>query len=95
MKLRWIAVDCGSADHPMNTIIRTWMPRQAKEAEYVFKKKFGKSLEEFFDEAKYQLMHIDMFPNEIIHAECFGGDDRSAAQPAHQVGFFPWRFVGR
>ena len=31
-KLRWIAVDCGSADHPMNTIIRTWMPRQAKEA---------------------------------------------------------------
>jgi len=40
MKLRWIAVDCGSADHPMNTIIRQWMPRQTKQAEYVFKKKF-------------------------------------------------------
>ena len=26
-KLRWIGVDCGSADHPMNTIIREWMPR--------------------------------------------------------------------
>ena len=43
-KLRWIGVDCGSADHPMNTIIRTWMPRQAKEAEAFFRKKFGKSL---------------------------------------------------
>ena len=32
-KLRWIAVDCGSADHPMNTIIRNWMPRQAKQAD--------------------------------------------------------------
>jgi kynurenine formamidase len=28
-KIKWIAVDCGSADHPMNTIIRDWMPRQA------------------------------------------------------------------
>ena len=31
-KLRWIGVDCGSADHPMNTIIRDWMPRQARAA---------------------------------------------------------------
>ncbi len=40
-KLRWIGVDCGSADHPMNTIIRDWMPRQARQAEKVFKKKYG------------------------------------------------------
>jgi kynurenine formamidase len=26
-ELKWLAVDCGSADHPMNTIIRDWMPR--------------------------------------------------------------------
>lgn len=26
--LRWIGVDCGSADHPMNTIIRQWMPHR-------------------------------------------------------------------
>lgn len=45
-KLRWIAVDCGSADHPMNTIIRTWMPRQAAEADKVFKKKHGKTVAE-------------------------------------------------
>ncbi len=48
-KLRWIGVDCGSADHPMNTIVRDWMPRQAREAEIFFQKKFGKSLTEFFD----------------------------------------------
>src|SRR4030042_439872 len=27
-KLRWLGVDCGSADHPMKPIIRTWMPRR-------------------------------------------------------------------
>jgi arylformamidase len=92
-KLRWIAVDCGSADHPMNTIIRTWMPRQAKEAERVFQKKFGQSLEQFYDDSKYQLMHIEMFPEGIIHAECFGGDIDLLVNQRIQVGFFPWRFV--
>ena len=93
-KLRWIAVDCGSADHPMNTIIRDWMPRQAKEADYVFKKKYGKPLADFFTGDKYQLMHIEMFPFSIIHAECFGGDIDLLVNQRVQVGFFPWRFVG-
>ena len=92
-KLRWIGVDCGSADHPMNTIIRDWMPRQAGEAEQVFQKKFGKSLAEFFDPSKYQLMHIEMFPFGIIHAECIGGEIDLLLNQRVQVGFFPWRFV--
>lgn len=93
MKIRWIAVDCGSADHPMNTIIRTWMPRQAKQADYVFQKKFGMPLDKFFSDDKYQLMHIEMFPDEIIHAECFGGEIDLLLNRRVQVGFFPWRFV--
>src|SRR5271157_399039 len=93
-KLRWIAVDCGSADHPMNTIIRDWMPRQAKEADKLFKKKYGMPLAEFFDEGKYQLMHIEMFPYSIIHAECLGGEIDLLLNRRVQVGFFPWRFVG-
>jgi len=92
-KLRWIAVDCGSADHPMNTIIRNWMPRQAAEAQRFFKAKFGKSLEEYFDDTKYQLMHIEMFPYGIIHAECFGGELDLLLNRRVQVGIFPWRFV--
>ncbi|RME07793.1 MAG: cyclase family protein [Anaerolineae bacterium] len=92
-KLRWIGVDCGSADHPMNTIIRNWMPRQAREAEKVFQKKFGKSVAEIFDDSKYQLMHIEMFPYGIIHAECLGGDIDLLLNRRVTIGFFPWRFV--
>jgi arylformamidase len=77
----------------MNTIIRNWMPRQAKQAEKVFQKKFGMGLEQFFDDTKYQLMHIEMFPHEIIHAECFGGDIDLILNRRVQIGFFPWRFV--
>lgn len=93
-KLRWIAVDCGSADHPMNTILRTWMPRQAAEAEKVFQKLYKQSIAEFYDDSKYQLMHIDLFPKSIIHAECFGGQLDLLLNRRVQVGFFPWRFVG-
>ena len=92
-KLRWIAVDCGSADHPMNTIIRTWMPRQAAEADKVFQKLYKQSLAEFYDDSKYQLMHIDLFPKSIIHAECFGGQIDLLLNRRVKVGFFPWRFV--
>ncbi|MEK6575218.1 MAG: cyclase family protein [Chloroflexota bacterium] len=92
-KLRWLAVDCGSADHPMNTIIRDWHPRQARQAKKVFEKKYGKPLEEFFDDSKYQLMHIDLFPLGIIYAECIGGDIDLLLNKRVQIGFFPWRFV--
>jgi len=92
-KLRWLGVDCGSADHPMNTIIRNWMPRQAKEADLHFKNRYKKSLEEVFDDSKYQLMHIELFPHGIIHAECIGGDIDLLLNERVQIGFFPWRFV--
>lgn len=92
-KLRWIAVDCGSADHPMNTIIREWMPRQARQAEKVFKKKFGMPLAEFFNDDKYQLMHLEMFNEHIIHAECIGGDLDLLLNRRVDVAFFPWRLV--
>jgi len=92
-KLRWIGVDCGSADHPMNTIIRDWMPRQAHQADKVFRKKFGMPLAEYFDDTKYQLMHIEMFPYGIIHAECIGGDIDLLVNRRTTIGFFPWRFV--
>lgn len=93
LELRWIGVDCGSADHPMNTIIRNWMPRQAKQAEKVFQKKFGKSLEEFYTDEKYQFMHLDMFPHHILHAECLAGDIDLLLNRRVKIGFFPWRFV--
>ena len=92
-KIKWIGVDCGSADHPMNTIIRNWMPRQAAEAEEHFKKKYGKTVEEVFTGDKYQLMHIEMFPEHIIHLECAGGDIDLLLNQRATIGCFPWRFV--
>ena len=92
-KIKWIGVDCGSADHPMNTIIRTWMPRQAEEADAHFRAKYGKPLAELFTPDKYQLMHIEMFPEHIIHAECVGGDIDLLLNQRTTIGCFPWRFV--
>jgi kynurenine formamidase len=92
-KIKWIGVDCGSADHPMNTIIRNWMPRQAKEAEAHFRAKYGQELAEVFSDDKYQLMHIEMFPHGIIHAECVGGDIDLLLNRRVNIACFPWRFV--
>jgi arylformamidase len=92
-KLKWIGVDCGSADHPMNTKIRDWMPREAAECDAHFQKKYGKKLTEVFPDDKYQLMHLEMFPYGIIHAECVGGDIDLLLNRRVKIGCFPWRFV--
>ncbi|MBU1877757.1 MAG: cyclase family protein, partial [Chloroflexi bacterium] len=92
-RIRWIGVDCGSADHPMNTIIRDWMPRQAAEADKVFQEMYGQALAERFTPDKYQLMHIELFPHGIIHAECIGGEVDLLVNRRATIGFFPWRFV--
>lgn len=92
-KLRWIGVDCGSADHPFNTAIRGWMPRFAKECDAHMKKKYGQGLEEIFEDGKYQLMHLEMFNHHIVHAECVGGDIDLLNGRRCTIGCFPWRLV--
>jgi len=93
-KIKWIGVDCGSADHPMNTKIREWMPTQAKEAEKYLQEKYGKGLDDFFPVEDYQLMHILLFPKSIIHAENLGGEIDRFNNKRTTIGCFPWRFVG-
>ena len=39
------------------------------------------------------MMHIDLFPHSVIHAECIGGDIDLLVNRRVQVGCFPWRFV--
>jgi kynurenine formamidase len=92
-KLKWIGVDCGSADHPMNTKIRDWMPAQAETADQHFREKYDKSLTDYFTPDMYQMMHLWMFHKGIIHAECVGGDIDLLVNRRVQVGCFPWRFV--
>ncbi|MDD4835099.1 MAG: cyclase family protein [Lutispora sp.] len=97
MEIRWIGVDCGSADHPMNTKIRDWEPREAEACDKYLKQKYGKSLNELYPWPEdYQAMHIQLFckPYEAIHAENLGGEIDKLSNKRVVVGCFPWKFVG-
>jgi len=92
MKFKWIGVDCGSADHPMNTIIADWHPKLFKEAENKLKRKYGKTWEEMFPaEEYYQVMHLKLFPKGIVHAENLGGEINKVSNKRLWIGCFPLR----
>jgi arylformamidase len=93
-RIKWIGVDAGSADHPMNTKIREWMPVEAKRADAFLKGKYRKGLDDFFPPEDYQLMHVALFHIPIVHAENLGGDIDLVLNRRVTIGCFPWRFVG-
>jgi kynurenine formamidase len=88
--IRWLAVDAGSADHPMNTVIRRIRADEAVYAEA----KLGRSLDEVFPTRDYQVMHTLLFPRDVIHIENLGGDIDKVLDRKIQFGCFPWRFQG-
>ena len=97
MQFKWLAVDCGSADHPMNTKIRDWEPGEAELCDKLFRERYGKGLNEIYEWPKtYQAMHIQQFPKkygEIIHVECVGGQINELSNKRCVIGCFPWKFV--
>lgn len=95
MKIKWIGVDCGSADHPMNTIIRQWHPARFLEAEKKLMEKYNVgSWDEFFpQEEYYQVMHIKLFPKQLVHAENLGGEINKLSNKRVWVGCFPLRGI--
>jgi kynurenine formamidase len=95
MEIAWIGVDCGSADHPMNTKIRDWEPQEAIACDKYMQEKYGKSLNEIYEWPKtYQAMHLQVFPkpHEIIHAENVGGEIDKVLNQRMIIGCFPWKF---
>lgn len=88
--LKWIGMDCGSADHPMNTSIRYKRPDLA--AQYA--EQFGVKLAEQWPEANLFFMHHEPFRKGIIHAENVGGDLARVLNRRLRIGAFPWKFVG-
>ena len=88
--VRWLAVDAGSADHPMNTVIRQVRPDLAKKCAA----ELGRPLEEIWPDDDIQVMHYDLFPHEIIHIENAGGQIDRVLDQRVTVGCFPWRFMG-
>lgn len=94
MEIKWIGVDCGSADHPMNTIIRDWHPKPFKAAEEKLKKDYGKTWDEMFPlEEYYQVMHLDLFPKGLLHAENLGGEINKVSNKRVWIGMFPLRGI--
>ena len=95
MKIKWIGVDCGSADHPMNTIIRQWHPARFKEAEEKLMAKYKvKSWDAYFPQDEYyQVMHIKLFPKKIVHAENLGGDINKLSNKRAWIGCFPLKGI--
>ena len=92
MKFKWLAVDAGSQDHPMNIAdLRKLRPQFVKE----FEKKHGKKREEIFPDDAEHLMHWSLFarPNEIIHVENVGGDIDTVLNRRAKIGCFPLKVV--
>lgn len=95
MKIKHIAVDCGSADHPMNTKIRDWEPLEAQRCDEVMRARYGKGLNEIYQWPQtYQAMHLQVFPKpwEIIHVENIGGEIDKVLNKRLILATMPWKF---
>ena len=67
MKLKVVGVDCGTAEHPMNTPIRRWHEDHFKLAEAKLIKETGKTWDETFPQGEYyKLTHIDMPKTHLV-----------------------------
>ncbi len=74
-KLKWIGVDCGSFEHPMNTPIRFYHERDFDKAKTVVKKLTGDDWDTLFPTPEYyQLVHVDLARSGIVFVESLGGE---------------------
>ncbi|MEM8934120.1 MAG: cyclase family protein, partial [Acidobacteriota bacterium] len=74
-RLKLIGVDCGSAEHPMNTNIRFLHGREFDKAQEVAKRLTGKTWEELFPPEDYQRLTHQTLPKAGLHfLEALGGD---------------------
>ncbi|MGD8552125.1 MAG: cyclase family protein [Anaerolineales bacterium] len=74
-KLKLVGVDCGCAEHPMNTPIRRMHARDFEKAEAKLKDECGKSWDEVFpQEEYYELTHMTMPKSHLILAESIVGE---------------------
>ncbi|MDW7740227.1 MAG: cyclase family protein [Bacillota bacterium] len=73
-KLKVIGVDCGCAEHPMNTNIRYMHAAEFKKAEDKLKETHGKTWDEMFPvDEYYKLTHQTMPKAGLLLAESLGG----------------------
>jgi len=84
MQLKVIGVDCGCAEHPMNTPIRRMHENHFKLAEAKLMAEYGKTWDEMFPpDEYYELTHITMPKAHLLLAESIVGEiDRLRNQRA-------------
>lgn len=84
MKLKVVGVDCGCAEHPMNTPIRRMHEREFQKAEEKLLKEHGKTWDEMYPQDEYYKMtHADIPNAHLLFVESIVGDiDRLKNQRA-------------
>ena len=74
-KLKMIGVDCGSAEHPMNTPIRQMHPREFEAAERKLMEERGMAWDDAFPpEAYYETTHKDLPNSHLLFVESLVGE---------------------
>lgn len=94
MKLKVIGVDCGCAEHPMNTPIRRMHENHFKLAEEKLIKQTGKNWDETFPQAEYyELTHITMPKAHLLFCEAIVGDIEKLSNQRAWISIMPIPFM--
>ncbi len=79
-RLKIVGVDCGCAEHPMNTNVRFLHPREFEKAEAKLRATHGTTWEEMFPPDDYRrLTHLEMPKRGPLLVECLGAALRELA----------------
>ena len=94
MQLKVIGVDCGCAEHPMNTNIRTMHANEFKKAEAKLVATYGKTWDEMFPQDEYyQMTHITMPKAHLLMAESLVGEIDKLKNQRAWIMIFPIPFM--
>jgi arylformamidase len=94
MKLKIIGVDCGSAEHPMNTPIRYMHANEFKKAEAKLVAEYGKTWDEMFpQDAYYEMTHMKMPKAHLLLAESIVGEIDQLKNQRAWIMIFPIPFM--
>lgn len=94
MKLKVVGVDCGCAEHPMNTPIRRMHESHFTAAEAKLKADYGKTWDEMFPQDKYyEMTHHAMVDAHLILAECIVGEIDKVKNKRAWIGIMPIPFM--
>jgi kynurenine formamidase len=94
LKLKMVAVDCGCAEHPMNTNLRYMHSREFEKAEAKLQETHGVSWDELFPPEEYhKLTHVTMPKKGLLLAESLGGEIDALTNQRVWLMIFPIPFM--